>query len=536
MTSELAPLFEPIAARFDVQAGAIARLRADNAALAAEVAALRQHIETDPGDTAWTPIPPPDAAARLVHVSSSAGKNTNDGHTPDSPVESIAKALSLLRDNTGDRLLLRRGDTFRESFGGWAKSGRSPQQPLLITAYGDGPRPRVVSPGSAFSVLSAEPHDLALVGLHLTAAGRDPASPDFDPASPAGHGVRIIRPVANLLVEDCRIDHFVNNLTLTAGDGPGARLSNVRVRRCQILDAWSAGGAFSGQGLYATGCDGLLLEDNVFDHNGWNELVPGAAPNVYRHNLYLSAANTGVAVRGNVIANASSHGLQLRGGGDVSDNLFLSNALHCLIAGPRGRFRNNVVLGGRDIDAHNPRGFGLTLACADGLAERNLFAQKPATTGGALAVQRGEWTPPGPMHAAFVANLVHGWSGNGLDVTGDCGLLEFVGNDLQLIAPGRKLVTVKASVGRLRFAANRYDAAEKDRDKWFLLNDLYLPQQQWTDKTGDTSRFERAAYANPQHALPADFLARARAQSRQTWDPRATAAVAIRDLRRAFDL
>ena len=530
MTHELAPLFEPIAARFDVQSAAIARLRADNAALAAQVASLR--ALDDPGG--WTTFPPPPDGARIIHVSSSAGAPSNDGLSPSAPVESIARGVSLLRDGAGDRLLLRRGDTFRESFGGWTRSGCSPDHPLLISAYGDGPRPLVVSPGSAFSVLSAGLHDIALIGLHLTAAGRDPASPDFDPAAPSGHGVRVIRPVTTLLIEDCRIDHFVNNLTLTAGDEPGARLSNVRVRRCQVLDAWSAGGAFSGQGLYAAGCDSLLIEDNVFDHNGWNDAVPGAAPNVYRHNLYVSADNSAVTVRGNVIANAASHGLQLRCGGDVAGNLFLANALHSLLAGARGRFRNNVVLGGRDIDASNPRGFGLTLACADGRAERNLFAQKPLTTGGALAVQRGEWTPPGAMHAAFVANIVHGWSGNGLDVTGDCDLIEFVGNDLQLTAPGRKLVTIKSAVGRLRFAVNRYDAAGKDPSRWFVVNDVYLAPGQWADKTGDTSRVERVSGPDTQPTLDPGFLAAARSQSRATWNPRATAAVAITAFRAAF--
>src|SRR5687768_8358796 len=242
--------------------------------------------QPDPG---FTVFPPPDTAAgaRVVYVSASTGSATNTGLSPDAPVDTLARGISLLRDSAGDRLLLKPGDTFRESFGSWTKSGRSPQQPLLISAYGDGPRPRVVSATSALSVLSTDVHDLALVGLHLTAAGRDPTSPDFNPASPdapAGHGVRLVRPVANLLIEDCRIDHFVTNITLTAGDAPGAKVSNVTIRRCLIVDAWSASGAFSGQGLYASGCDGLLIEDNVFDHNGWKERIPQATANIFRHN------------------------------------------------------------------------------------------------------------------------------------------------------------------------------------------------------------------------------------------------------------
>lgn len=544
MTTELSPLFEPIVARFDVQAQALERVRLDNVALAAEVVALRGAASSAPPPvpplptgSGWTIFPPPDVAAgaRVVYVSTSEGKTTHSGLAADAPVESLARGVSLLRDGSGDRLLLKSGDTFRESFGGWTKSGRSPDQPLLISSYGDGPRPRVVSPGSAFSVLSGDLHDIALVGLHLTAAGRDPSAPDFDAASPAGHGLRVIRPVANLLVEDCRVDFFSTNLTLTAGDTPGARLTNVRVRRCQVLDAWATGGAFSGQGLYASGCDGLLLEENVFDHNGWNEKVPGAAPNIFRHNVYVSAANTNVIVRGNVIANGASHGLQVRGGGVVEDNLFVDNALHCLLAGAAGRFRRNVVLGGRDIDADTPRGFGLTLACADGRADRNLFAHKLATIGAALVVQRNDWTPPGAMRAAFVANVVHGWSGNGLEITGDCDLLEFVGNDLQRLPPGRKLFNVRAKVARLQLAANRYDAAEENRDRWFSVNGAFVPADRWSADTGDTSVPQRVDYPDPARTFPDGFLAAARARPLQHWNDDLAARLVSRALREAFD-
>jgi hypothetical protein len=533
--SQLKPLFDPIYARFQGQADTILHLLAENHALEDQLYAIREADPTRFGG--WTGIPSIQigSGARTVHVSSSAGTAANDGLSPDTPVDTLARGVALLRDGFSDRLLLRRGDVFRESFGAWTKSGRSPDQPLIISAYGDGPRPRVVSPGSALSVLSGEVHDLMIVGLHLAAAGRDPSQPDFDPASPAGHGVRVIRPVTNLLIEDCRVEFFSTNLTLTAGDDAAARLTDVRVRRCQVLDAWSTAGAFSGQGLYASGCDGLLIEDNLFDHNGWNEQVPGAAPNIFRHNIYLSAANTSVNVRGNIIANASSHGLQLRGGGVVEDNLFVDNAIHCLVAGSVGRFRRNALLGGRDIDADNPRGFGLTLACADGRAECNVVANKSPAPGAAFTVQRNDWTPPGPMRAAFVGNVVFSWAGNGLDVTGDCDLLEFVGNDLQCIAPGRKLLNVKAKVGRYQLAANRYFPLEDKPQRWFWLTDAFLPPDRWSAATGATSLPRHVFYRDPVVPLPDNFLAAARAQTRQTWNPALMGEAIARSLRRALE-
>ena len=70
----------------------------------------------------------------------------------------------------------------------------------------------------------------------------------------------------------------------------------------------STGSAAHPQGLYAYAVDGLLIEENVFDHNGWNEAVPGAGADIYSHNLYIDNDNTGVVVRGNIIANGPRTG------------------------------------------------------------------------------------------------------------------------------------------------------------------------------------------------------------------------------------
>ena len=195
-----------------------------------------------------------------------------------------------------------------------------------------------------------------------------------------------------------------------------------------------------------------------------------------------------------------------------------------------------VVVGAatRDIDAANPRGFGLTLACSDGRAEHNVFAHKPTSTGCALLLQRNEWTPAGPMHAALLANIVHGWSGNGLDVNHDTDVLEFVGNDLQPTLTSRKLLNVQAKVGRLVLAANRYGGPDHDREKSFFRDGAYLPPQRWFEQTGDTSRLERVQYRDAAHALPANYLDNLRSRPRQTWDPSLTAAATAASFRRAF--
>ena len=58
------------------------------------------------------------------------------------------------------------------------------------------------------------------------------------------------------------------------------------------------------QGMYADGVEGLLMEENLFDHNGWNESIADAGPNQWSQNCYLNVNNTDVMVRDNVFARA----------------------------------------------------------------------------------------------------------------------------------------------------------------------------------------------------------------------------------------
>ena len=54
-----------------------------------------------------------------------------------SPVKSIAKGVTLLRNGSPDWLELKRGDVFNESIPDWTKSGRNAQEPMVITSYGE---------------------------------------------------------------------------------------------------------------------------------------------------------------------------------------------------------------------------------------------------------------------------------------------------------------------------------------------------------------------------------------------------------------
>ena len=468
------------------------------------------------------------AEAAVIHVSTSTGADGNDGRSPETAVKTIRRGQALLRNGRGDRLLLKRGDTFEETFGNWNKSGASADAPLVIGAYGDGPRPKVRARESVFNLYGNQPllHDLVISGIHFVAAGRDPAAADFDPAAPGGAAIRVVRAVHRLSIEDCRFEFFAGNLALTGSkDG---RLKDVAVRRCVIVDAYSTAG-HSGQGLYSDKCDGLTIERCVFDHNGWNEKVPGALPNIFRHNIYISHDTSGVRVTGNVIANGASHGMQMRSGGLCEGNLFVDNAIHAFMGGEQAIFRGNVIVGGRDIDAKNPRGMGVMMAAGKGLVQDNLFLHKPTTAGGAIGVESGRWTPPTGVNADVRDNVIYRWSGNGLEVTAAAKSVSFRDNDVHVLGRSRKVITIKKPVGALAFSGNRYFAADASREKWFSLPDGFISPADWAARMRDDSRLEAARYPDPQRTLPADFLAGAREEKEGF-----TAAAAIARLREAF--
>ena len=236
-------------------------------------------------------------------------------------MKSLAKASSLLRNKTGDQMLLLRGDTWKENLGLWTKSGRSASEPIVIGAYGtSGKRPTLATGAStAFAAgKSSVPNvsHVAIMGLRFYADTRDPGSLDLHAAPPAAPASASPPPPTASSSKAARSTAYTNNITLHKYFGA---IRNFTIRRSVITDAYKPNDY--SHGFWATGVDGLKLEENVFDRNGWHPSVSGAGKTMYNHNVYLKDTLTGVVVRGNVIANASSHGLQARSGGVIENNI-----------------------------------------------------------------------------------------------------------------------------------------------------------------------------------------------------------------------
>jgi hypothetical protein len=373
------------------------------------------NVQAGQQSSGWTTFTP-SADTRIVYVSSTQGNDANDGLSQQTPKRTLGAARALLRDGYPDWMLLRCGDGWDENFGGGiGLSGRSNTERMLLSSYGSGPRPQIRSgSGNGFNIWgNGDGNNMALVGLHFW-----PNTYNGGNGTPRCIGV--YGEVSNLLIEDCYLQAAEVNLVIQGAStlpGPTGRHKNIELRRNVVVDAYATS-TDNTAGLYAQGTDGLLLEENIFDHNGWRDDVPGSDPTWYRRNCYIQDGNTGVVVRGNIIA--QTDGIQVRCGGTVEGNLVMKNAIGILFGGGQhpdpngvvGTVRENVVLDGNDLQAGSPRGWGMNFEnVGQAVVERNVVAHNvnghapyPVTFGIAS-------NGAGVHNLDFQNNVVFDWNG-----------------------------------------------------------------------------------------------------------------------------
>jgi hypothetical protein len=488
----------------------------------------RQMLSVSVDGGGWTHITP-GPGARVVYVSNSQGSDGNSGFSPDSPVKSLARGEKLVRDGAGDQLLLKRGDTWHESFGFWSISGKSQDEPVVIGAYGSGERPTVAS-GSASAAWTnglVNVHDVAFIGVHFDASGRGGSTPD---------GIQSAGRLSNVLVEDCDIEGYRNNLTFQAFWSP---IYNITVRRSVVADSYSNGS--HSQGLFADGVHGVTLEENVFDHNGWGH---GAGQTMFNHAAYVTAKSDGLVARGNVFSNSSSHGLQARPGGIVEDNLFYNNAIglsYGLVngggvvkpGGVTGRVDNNVIIGGHSIGGL-AAGVGIEVSnIASASITDNVFAYgDPSARNAAINLEgikgtTNAYQAVGINNLTVANNVVYKWS-QGMSIAGGVSVRNLVvrNNDFQNIFAFQALVTAVGS--SVNWSGNTYDVPGNSKTP-------ILVGGRASGLSGVQNT--RVSYPDPGRtvtAYDANYLAKARNLSSSNWDTRYCAASIVSWIKAGF--
>lgn len=307
----------------------------------------------------WTVLQPSEDT-RFVFVSSSEGNDQNHGRSPAQPVRTIARAKQLMRDGYPDWMLLKRGDVWNEGFGSWQASGRSNTERCVIASYGDSDsRPKLIltdASGITSPYQQGTSH-VAIVGIHFE-SNRTDTSP---------RGIRWLSTGKDLLVEDCYIAGFKDNVTI---EGQSDGFSDLTFRRNIVVDAWSI--SSHSQGLFINNTENILIEENVIDHNGWNPNVAGANATGFNQNVYVQTSTDNVTFNGNITARASGAGVQLRNGGIAHNNLFYANPMPLRFGfnsstsgNVSGEVKFNAVVGG-PLPNPDSSSFGIWLERLDG--------------------------------------------------------------------------------------------------------------------------------------------------------------------------
>ena len=468
------------------------------------------------------------------------------------PYASFEKALAAARDGYPDWVLLKRGDSWqtRETFS--LKSGRSKTQRAVLGAYGPGTALPLIDTGAKGGIdQNSALNHTALVGLDLYASSRDPSSPAFSGTDLSvkadGFFFRPLRgEMTDILIEGCTLRYFSSNVFYFADE---RKVKDIALRGNTILDNHKNGS----EGGHPTGVfmgkvEGVLIEGNVFDHNGWR--VQGAPPaqdgsngkaTMYNHNLYISSGND-VNIRNNLFLRGSSMGIKMRAdepGGSknisIEDNLFVEGEIGVSVGGntsEANRFENvtvrdNVFLHvGRTQPTGRPLAWNLDiLDWSGGVVENNLFAHQQGFDNRltfAFRVRR-------VTDVNFRDNVVFELSGDKpLVDLGAARRTTFSGNRIQAPDTAAPLIALADRQGYTLFDNGYYSSLNPNR--WFSYGADSVSQTQWQRFSGetdtsltqlsfpDTSRsLEAYTRSNGAEASFASFLETVRGQSPRTW-------------------
>ena len=277
----------------------------------------------------WT-ILNPNNTSKIIYISSSEGNNNTGviydpadgviGANPMQPIgnimpfQTIEDAITNVNDGDDTWILLKRGDEFYEKL--VVRSGNSLNRPIVYSSYGSDLVPPIIKTEGDQSAVDNgnEPTThFWVIGLSFYSYTRDPSNDSFFEQK-GGKGVALkAHPgdiTENILFEGNTFRFFQNNVI--QGNGT---LRNINFRRNLFLDNYSHSVDGHSQGMFVRNVEDFLMEDNVFDHNGWYQQNFGdgggggyqGQATVFNHNTYF--VNTrNVTFRNNSFYRPSSIG------------------------------------------------------------------------------------------------------------------------------------------------------------------------------------------------------------------------------------
>lgn len=236
----------------------------------------------------------------VIKVSSSAGNDATCAttsppivqNTDTSACQTIAKAITLLRDGKPDWLLLKTGDTWtNDPFGLLKVSGLSQSQLMVVASYGTSTTRPIVqlnaanSPCIGASSVTGVPKAdyMAVVGIDFYAYTRDPNNGSFSLADATTLTECFQWQLATwnyLLFENNFIHYFNTQFDIDTNGGaepapPPLAIATLVMNGNIITDAYPATINLHSQGGFFSGIGNITFTFNVFDNNGWNGKLYG---------------------------------------------------------------------------------------------------------------------------------------------------------------------------------------------------------------------------------------------------------------------
>jgi hypothetical protein len=345
-------------------------------------------------------------------------------------------------------ILFRRGQVYSASQinDNIQTNGISAAQPFVVGATPDVQNPRPILQ----KILAlGNPHqptqNVVIFGLDFYDPTADPANPAFDASQHSSKWADAIRMVdsvtggTHVWIEDCRARFLLCGFEFQE-DAAGAPFATCILRRCVVDHCYG-----SRCGVYTFRIADLLIDQGVYDHNGWMENL--RLKDIFSHDMYLQEWPAGdddtdpqTRVRDAIIARAASSGCQQRSGGINDGCCFIGNPIAGFVADKAGSVIRNAVICGAGFDLSigklNPRGWGAQLNLCPQATLENIICtdkQDARNTGWAFQVQCiNPHTNQNVPTNATLRNLIVSptWAGSALSIVGTPGSMTYDNCDL----------------------------------------------------------------------------------------------------------
>jgi hypothetical protein len=400
-------------------------------------------------------------ATCIVYLSSSGSDSNNCVADPPinnsfaTPCQTIAHGITLLRDQSPDWLLLKKGDTFvDQTFDQWLLRGMSVTQTssnpntytglMVIGAWPTtaGVRPIVKTNASTQEFClnvqgggGSHSNDLsftAMQSINCYNYKRDPTNVSYTANIDNTIGLQVISrntgpPVQQfMLFEDCV---FAFNTVGVNIQGDNVNITGTVIFNANVVQYNYRGssGDIHAEGLLQENITTPIITNNVFNHNGWyNNTGTGQAADVFNQNVYLNNDNMTSApatITGNIILSASSDGLQARAGGTVTNNYFAGNDIAGFVDYAVSSTTENVITNGEDHSIGSGiGGDGFTTQNQSGnsngsIMNHNIVANQTSKTGSPNGLLLDSTTTGDTATNNIVCNWTAGFTNSGTSNT-----------------------------------------------------------------------------------------------------------------------